>query len=152
MRLYEIAVVLHPDLEIDLDNASAKVEKIISTNKGKVVKKDNWGKRKLAYKIKKQDWGIYIFYQVELEPTAVAKIDSSLRITEEVMRYLVVSLDHIRYIRKSDEAKKASQIEEASKVPEKTEVKSKTDDKSDKTTEEKSQKTSKAKVSKEETK
>lgn len=140
MRLYEIAVVLHPDLEIDLDSASAKVEKIISAAKGKIVKKDNWGKRKLAYKIKKQDWGIYIFYQVELEPTAVAKIDSSLRITEEVMRYLVVSLDHIRYIRKSDESKKASQTEVESKETGNTEEKSKTDDKTDEATEEKAKK------------
>ncbi len=113
MRLYEVAVVLHPDLEIDLDNTSAKIEKIIEAAKGKIVKKDNWGKRKLAYKIKKQDWGIYIFYQVKMEPQAVAKIDSTLRITEEVMRYLVVSLDHIRYIRKNDDSGKKS-VREAS--------------------------------------
>lgn len=109
MRLYEIAVVLHPDLEIDLDSASAKIEKIIEAAKGKIVKKDNWGKRKLAYKINKQDWGIYIFYQVKLEPAAVAKIDNTLRITEEVMRYLVVSLDHIRYIRKGGDNEKTTQ-------------------------------------------
>lgn len=109
MRLYEVAVVLHPDLEIDLENTSAKIEKIIEGAKGKIVKRDNWGKRKLAYKINKQDWGIYIFYQVELEPQAVVKIENTLRITEEVMRYLVVSLDHIRYIRKSDSAKKPAE-------------------------------------------
>lgn len=109
MRLYEVAVVLHPDLEIDLDNTSTKIEKIIEGAKGKIVKRDNWGKRKLAYKINKQDWGIYIFYQVELDPQAVSKIENTLRITEEVMRYLVVSLDHIRYIRKSDSGKKPSQ-------------------------------------------
>ncbi len=109
MRLYEVAVVLHPDLEIDLENASTKIEKIIEGAKGTIVKRDNWGKRKLAYKINKQDWGIYIFYQVELDPQAVAKIENTLRITEEVMRYLVVSLDHIRYIRKTQDSKKPNQ-------------------------------------------
>lgn len=141
MRLYEIAVVLHPDLEIDLDSASAKVEKIITAAKGKIVKKDNWGKRKLAYKINKQDWGIYIFYQVELEPEAVASIDGSLRITEEVMRYLVVSLDHIRYIRKAGESKKSTSDDQ----PSKTEAEPKTDDKD----EVKSEKITKAATKKE---
>lgn len=100
MRQYEIAVVLHPDLEIDIETATTKIEKIITGAGGKIVKKDNWGKRKLAYKIKKQDWGIYVFYQVNLDAQKVASIDATLRITEEVMRYLIVSLEGIRYINK----------------------------------------------------
>lgn len=101
MKLYEVAVVLHPDLEIDLDRATGKVEKIIESAKGKVVKKDNWGKRKLAYKIKKQDWGIYIFYQVQLDPSQVAKLDSSFRITSEIMRYLIINLEDVKKLKKT---------------------------------------------------
>lgn len=103
MRNYEIAIVLHPDLEIDIESATSKVEKIIDLAKGKIVKKDNWGKRKLAYKIKKQDWGIYVFYQVQLDPSAVAQIESTLRITEEVMRYLIVSLENTRLVSKTNQ-------------------------------------------------
>lgn len=99
MRKYEIAVVLHPDLEIDLESTLEKVEAILTKNGGKITKKDNWGKRKLAYKIKKQDWGIYVFYQVDTDPEQVAKINQTLRITEEVMRYLVVSLENVRYLK-----------------------------------------------------
>jgi small subunit ribosomal protein S6 len=101
MRNYEIAIVLHPDLEIDIESATSKVEKIIDLAKGKIVKKDNWGKRKLAYKIKKQDWGIYVFYNVQLDPSAVAQIEGTLRITEEVMRYLIVSLENTRLVSKT---------------------------------------------------
>jgi small subunit ribosomal protein S6 len=101
MRNYEIAIVLHPDLEIDIESATSKVEKIIELAKGKIVKKDNWGKRKLAYKIKKQDWGIYVFYNVQLDPSAVAQIEGTLRITEEVMRYLIVSLENTRLVSKT---------------------------------------------------
>jgi small subunit ribosomal protein S6 len=101
MRNYEIAIVLHPDLEIDIESATSKVEKIIELAKGKIVKKDNWGKRKLAYKIKKQDWGIYVFYNVQLDPSAVAQIEGTLRITEEVMRYLLVSLENTRLVSKT---------------------------------------------------
>lgn len=100
MRNYEIAVVLHPDLEIDLQSTLEKVENILSKNSAKITKKDNWGKRKLAYKINKQDWGIYVFYQVEVDPSKINKINQSLRITEEVMRYLIVSLENIKYLKK----------------------------------------------------
>lgn len=103
MRNYEIAIVLHPDLEIDIESATSKVEKIIDLAKGKVTKKDNWGKRKLAYPIKKQDWGIYVFYNVQLDPSAVAQIENTLRITEEVMRYLIVSLENTRLVSKTNQ-------------------------------------------------
>ncbi|MBI2798130.1 30S ribosomal protein S6 [Candidatus Saccharibacteria bacterium] len=106
MRQYEVAILLHPDLEIDIESATSKIEKILTANGGKIVKKDNWGKRKLAYKIKKQEWGIYVFYTVELPTEAPQKITNTLRITEEVMRYLVVSLERIRYVNKPTEGAK----------------------------------------------
>lgn len=99
MRKYEIAVVLHPDLEIDLEATLKKVEAILTKDSAKITKKDNWGKRKLAYKIRKQDWGIYVFYQVEVEPGRITKLNQALRITEEIMRYLIVSLEDIRYLK-----------------------------------------------------
>jgi small subunit ribosomal protein S6 len=107
MRNYEIAVVLHPDLEIDLATTLDKVEGIITKNGGKITKKDNWGKRKLAYKIKKQDWGIYVFYNVEIDASKINKINQTLRITEEVLRYLIVSIDNIRYLNKPTKVVKA---------------------------------------------
>ncbi|MEI6581611.1 MAG: 30S ribosomal protein S6 [bacterium] len=98
MRNYEVAIVLHPDLEIDLPATLEKIEAVFTKNGGKINKKDNWGKRKLAYTIKKQDWGIYVIYEISIDPSKVTKINQVLRITEEVMRYLVVSLENIRYI------------------------------------------------------
>ena len=118
MRNYEIAVVLHPDLEIDLATTLEKIENIITKNGGKITKKDNWGKRKLAYKIKKQDWGIYVFYTVEIDPSKVGKINQTLRITEEVMRYLVVSIDNIRYINKPSKTVKTKTATKQTKTEE----------------------------------
>ncbi len=66
MHQYEIAVLYHPDLEVDLSKAEEKVKKIVTGNGGKVVKEDNWGKRKLAYDIKGSEYAIYVFYTVEL--------------------------------------------------------------------------------------
>lgn len=113
MRKYEIAVVLHPDLEIDLESTLEKIEAILTKNGGKITKKDNWGKRKLAYKINKQDWGIYVFYQIDTEPEQVTKINQTLRITEEVMRYLIVSLENIRYINQPAKVTKTKAVNKA---------------------------------------
>ena len=116
MRKYEVAVVLHPDLEIDLESTLEKIEAILTKDSGKITKKDNWGKRKLAYKINKQDWGIYVFYQVNTEPDQVAKINQTLRITEEVMRYLIVSLENVRYLNQPVKATKTKATSKAKEV------------------------------------
>ena len=120
MRNYEIAVVLHPDLEIDLESTTTNVEKIITDLGGKIDKKDNWGKRKLAYEIKKQTWGIYVIYEIEIDPSKVRAINDKLNITEEVMRFLIVSLEDIRYLKKPNQkpAKKSEKAKKPAKVVE----------------------------------
>jgi len=72
----------------------AKVEKLVTENGGKIVKTDSWGKKKMAYKIKGQDHAVYVFYTVELDSQAVRKVESVLNITDEVLRYLIVKVDH----------------------------------------------------------
>ena len=89
MNTYEIAVLYHPDLEIDLDKATGKTEKIITDNKGKITKADNWGKRKLAYPINKQDFAIYVFYAVEMPGENVQKVEQTFNITDEIVRFLI---------------------------------------------------------------
>lgn len=92
-KLYELTVLLHPDLEIDLEKPLAKVEKIITDNGGKIANKDNWGKKKLAYAIKKQDFAVYVLFEVEVAPANANKIQGLLNITDEVIRYLMVEKD-----------------------------------------------------------
>lgn len=94
MHEYELAVLFDPGLEIDLTKPMAKVEKIVTDNGGKIVKTDNWGKKKLAYTIAGQDQAVYVFYTVEIPGASVQKIESTLNITDEVLRYLIVRVDH----------------------------------------------------------
>ena len=94
MNTYEIAILFHPDLEIDLSKPQAKVEKIFTDNGGKITKTDSWGKRKLAYQIAKQDSAVYIFYTVDLPAESVRKVESVLNITDEVIRYLITKPDY----------------------------------------------------------
>ena len=93
MKQYELTVLIHPDLEADLDTPLAKVRDIITTAGGKIIKEDNWGKKKLAYPIKREDFAVYVYMDVELPADAPLKISNTLNITDEVIRYLLVTVD-----------------------------------------------------------
>lgn len=101
---YEVAVLYHPDLEVDLTKAEERVTKIFTDNGGKVVATDNWGKRKLMYPIKKQEHAVYVFYTVEMEGEGVKKVEATLNITDEVLRYLLTKPD-LKKIAKADALK-----------------------------------------------
>jgi small subunit ribosomal protein S6 len=101
---YEVAVLFDPGLEVDLEKATSRVEKIFKDNGGKVVGTDNWGKRKLAYTIKKQESAIYVFYTVEMPGESVGKVVSTLNITDEVIRFLISRPD-LKAIAKAEAAK-----------------------------------------------
>lgn len=122
MNQYEVAVLYHPDLEIDLDKATSKVEKILKDNGGKVVSVDNWGKRKLAYPIKKQEHAVYVFYTVELPAEGVGKVEAAFNITDEVIRFLITRPD-LKAIAKAEAAKadKAKKAAERGDTEEKSE-------------------------------
>lgn len=112
MNQYEIAVLYHPDLEIDLEKGATRVEKIIADNGGTITNTDNWGKRKLAYAINRNEHAVYVFYLADLPAEAVRRIESQLNITDEVLRFLIVRPDHKKIAKaeamRADKAKKAA--------------------------------------------
>ncbi len=110
---YEIAILYDPDLEVDLEKATSRVEKILTDNGATIKNTDNWGKRKLAYTIKKHDMAIYVFYTVEMPGANVQKLESILNITDEVIRFLITKPD-LKAIAKA-EAAKALKAEQAAK-------------------------------------
>ena len=113
MNQYEIAVLYHPDLEVDLSKAEDRVTKIITDNGGKITGTDNWGKRKLAYDIAGNEHAVYVFYTVEMPGASVQKVESTLNITDEVIRFLITRPD-LKAIAKA-EAAKAEKAEQAAK-------------------------------------
>lgn len=113
MNSYEIAVLYHPDLEIDLGKAEDRIKKIIADNKGKITKTDNWGKRKLAYPIKKQEFAVYVFYTVTMPAENVAKVEQTFNITDEIVRFLITKPD-LKAIAKAE----AARAEKAKKAAE----------------------------------
>ena len=93
MKDYELTVLIHPDLEMNLDPALDKVKKTVESAGGKITKEENDGKKRLAYSINNQEFAIYYFADVELPAEAPAKISSTFNITDEILRYLLVKAD-----------------------------------------------------------
>lgn len=93
MKLYELSLLVHPDLENNLDGPVKTLKGIVEEHGGKIVSEENAGKKRLTYKINGQDFAVYLFWDVELPADAVARLQNRLNITDEVLRYLLVAAD-----------------------------------------------------------
>ncbi len=79
--------------EDDLSKLTSQIEHVVADNGGKITKVDNWGRRKLAYRISKYDEGIYTLLYVESAGREIGEIERRLRVTDFVIRYLSVRTD-----------------------------------------------------------
>ncbi len=113
MKEYELTIVIHPDLEADLETPLTKVRDIIKNAGGEITTEDNWGKKKLAYKINKEEFGVYIYMDVKLPAEAPLKISNTLNITDEVLRYLLVKVDEKGRVLLAEDKKRASERTES---------------------------------------
>ena len=86
-----MTLILDADLSSeDQKKLIEKIKKIIEDTKGKVEKINDWGKKELAYPIKKKKMGSYFLWEIKVAPQDLDKIDKKLKIEEEVLRYLVL--------------------------------------------------------------
>jgi small subunit ribosomal protein S6 len=113
MKEYELTVLFHPDLEMNIDPALDKVKKLIEANGGKIASEEAEGKKRLAYSINGQDFAVYHFFNVSLPAAAPAKISSVLNITDEVLRYLLVTVDPRKAKMEARRKTKADSTEES---------------------------------------
>jgi len=90
MRAYELIFVIHPDLdESAVKELVERVKNWITEAGGQVSKVDNWGKRKLAYPLRKQAEGQYILMKTQMAPSFCPQLERNLRLQESVMRFLL---------------------------------------------------------------
>ena len=115
MKEYELTVLIHPDLEADIETPLAKIRDIIKTAGGEITTEDNWGKKKLASKINKEDFAVYVYFDVKLPADAPLKISNIFNITEEVIRYLLVTVDEKGRKAIEEDKKRASSREDDSR-------------------------------------
>ena len=89
-RDYELGVIINPEVGDEQARAVAeRVTQIIGANNGQVVRVNAWGRRRLAYPIEHHRDGLYIFYDLILEPQSVAEIERDLRVNEDIIRHLL---------------------------------------------------------------
>jgi small subunit ribosomal protein S6 len=93
VKEYELTVLIHPDLEVDIEAPIEKVRTLIKTNGGEIVTENNLGKKRLAYRINHEDSAVYVYFDVKLPAQSLLKISNTLNITDEVLRYLLVTVD-----------------------------------------------------------
>ena len=113
MKNYELTVVFHPDLEMNIDPALDKVKQILEANHAKINSEEVDGKKRLAYQIKNQDFGLYYYFDLELPPEAPAKISSAFNIADEIIRYLLVTVDARKAKLAAKRAERATKTESA---------------------------------------
>lgn len=94
MREYELIYIVHPELDdTAVKELAGKVQGWITDAGGSISKVDFWGKRKLAYPIRKQIEGQYVFIRAQMGSTVGATLERNLRFTEPIMRYLLTVMD-----------------------------------------------------------
>ncbi len=93
LREYELTLIAKGDLpETEVSKLCAKYEGILTQDGGQIIKKDNWGNKRLTYPIKKSYRGYYVNYDVASNPAAIAEVERLFRIDENVLRYLTIKL------------------------------------------------------------
>jgi small subunit ribosomal protein S6 len=123
---YELLFIVHPDLENSIENVLDKFRSHIEKRGAKITYEENWGKRKLAYEIKKCDVGIYVLWFIGAPNSALAKIEKDIRLSEEIIRYIIVKLEEKstkkterkteKVAKKSTEEVKEPQVKESEKA------------------------------------
>ncbi len=94
MRTYEALFIVQPEAAEDLVQTIATgVETLITEDGGVIVRSEIWGKRRLAFLVKKFNEGIYVLIRFEAEPDALTKLEAHFHLNDDVIRYLMVHFD-----------------------------------------------------------
>ena len=117
-RDYEIGFILNPEVSEEQTRAILeRIEQIVASYDGQVLKVNQWGRRKLAYPIEHHRDGFYVFIDTILTPETVAELDRTLKVSEEVLRHLIRRRDP-KAVQKEREARTAAAAAATPAAPE----------------------------------
>jgi small subunit ribosomal protein S6 len=109
MRKYETFIIIDPDLPDEINTAlDNKVQSIVTSNQGEVLTYVPWGKRKLAYAIRKRTRGLYVLMEFAGGPRLVAELERNLRIDERILKFITVMLEE-RFDPEKEKERRAAQ-------------------------------------------
>ncbi len=124
MKTYEtIAVIDAHQSEETIDSLINKIKKMITDNGGNIIDVNRWGKRRLAYEIKKKQHGYYVYFLYEIDKGEFPKVlEHNFRISEKMLRYLTLRLDkkviELKVKKKNEEIEKTLNKDSNKKVEE----------------------------------
>ena len=93
MSNYELTYILRPLEEANLTATNERINTIVKNAGGEIVARNDWGRRRLAYPIQKINDGYYSTLYLNLPGAAVRSVERSLRLNDDVLRFLVVRVD-----------------------------------------------------------
>ena len=119
-RDYELALIINPEVsEEEIRAILDRIEQIVATHGGQVVRVNQWGRRRLAYPIERQRDGFYIFIDMILTPETVIELERTLKVTETVLRHMMKKRDSkvVQKEREDREARAAAAATAAANAP-----------------------------------
>lgn len=94
MRDYELIVIISPEVpEEEVPTNIDKIGEFITSKGGSITQVDRWGKRRLAYTINHFKEGNYVLTKFKIEPSTTAELETNLRISEKILRHMLIRLD-----------------------------------------------------------
>ena len=115
MPLYELGIIIDPEVTPDEENeVLERLEKLITEPGGNVMDRDAWGRRQLAYPIRKKSHGIYHFWKLEMPETGMEALNFELRMNDHIMRSLILNMD--RELRRKRKRVRLEKIKAAKKA------------------------------------
>ena len=97
MPFYESVLIARQDISAgQVDTLADDMEKIITDNGGNVVRREYWGLRSLAYRMKKNRKGHYVMFNLDAPSDAIQEMESNLRLHEDVLRYITIRVEELR--------------------------------------------------------
>jgi small subunit ribosomal protein S6 len=121
-RVYESAVLINAALDDDtIKNLVDRIKETISTNGGEIIEIEDWGRKRLAYQVKKSKIGYYAIFRFSSQTDLVPKLERNYQLDENILRYLTITLskDALEQIEidKSQQTQLAEEVEIIPVVP-----------------------------------
>ena len=107
MNIYENIVIMNASLsDEEINTAISKIKDLIINAGGEVIKAESWGRRKLAYEIKKQNKGLYALFIYKTPPATIRKLEEFYKVFDPVIKYMVIKLGpkQVKHLEKAQAA------------------------------------------------
>ena len=96
MRDYELMLILHPDVDSErMAVVLDRIRRVISNSGGDIIEEENWGKKRLAFKIANQTDANYHIVSISMDPCVSAELENSLNLLDDVIRHMLVRQEEV---------------------------------------------------------